>query len=108
MIVINLTPHKIVVRDGETVVFPPSGTVARVSAVSKEVGTVNGIPVVRTEFGAVEGVPEPKPNTIYIVSSVVAQALKERRDLVAPDTGPQSAIRDENGRIVGIKRFQIF
>lgn len=111
MKLVNLTPHKISVflPNGEKTEIEPSGTVARVQARSVEIGTVEGIPVVRTEFGAVDGLPEPQPNTIFIVSTLVAQALKgKRHDIVAPDTSPQSAIRDENGRIMGIKRFQTF
>jgi hypothetical protein len=35
-------------------------------------------------------------------------AKSGRRDVVSPDTGPESAVRDPGGRIVGVKRFQTF
>jgi len=107
MRLVNLTPHEIrVVKDDCEVIIPPSGGVARVKTEQVEVGSIDGIPVVKTEFGEVEGLPDPEPNTIYIVSSIVAQAVAgEREDVVAPDTGP-TAIRDENGRIVAVRRFQ--
>jgi len=48
-----------------------------------------------------------RPVRYYIVSSLVAQALAgKRNDLLAPDTSPQGVVRDEEGRIVGVKRFQ--
>jgi len=106
---VNLTPHeiKIVGEDGKTrLVIPPSGSVARVKAEQTIVGFVNGIPVVRTTFGDVEGLPEPQPNTLYIVSSLVAQACSSRDDVVAPDTSPQGVVRDEKGQIIGVRRFQ--
>ena len=107
---VNLTPHdiRVVLDDGREINIPASGTVARVNATAKTVDTINGVPVVRTSFGDVQGLPEPQEGRIYIVSTLVLQALGgQRNDVVAPDTGPQSVIRDESGRIVGIRRFQI-
>jgi len=109
MELINLTPHeiKIVGEDGEVkAVIPPSGKVARVKTKQTVVGFVDDIPIVKTTFGDVEGLPEPQPNTVYIVSSLVAQAIKGRDDIVAPDTSPNGVVRDNEGRIVGVKRFQ--
>ena len=105
----NLTPHeiKVVGEDGEVkMVIPPSGQVARVRAEQKVVGEIDGVPVVKTVFGDVEGLPEPREGVVYIVSSLVAQAVREREDVVAPDTSPLGAVRDADGRIVGVKRFQ--
>jgi len=108
----NLTPHKIVVYDssGERVVLEvePSDTVARVTPKQEELFRIGSVPVAKTEFGEVEGLPEPKKCTAYVVSTLVLNALKGKRpDVVAPDTSPQSVIRDEEGRIKGIKRFQV-
>ena len=111
---VNLTPHDIVVvvdndDEVEMVRIPPSGTVARVRAEQKKVSEVNGIPVVRTEFNEITGLPEPRKDVIYIASTLVAQAANKqgRLDVVSPDTGP-SAIRDEHGNILAVKRFQVF
>ena len=109
---INLTPHPIIIYRGEEKIeIPPSGTIARVEVKQEKVGELDGIPVHKSTFGDVEGLPEPKENTIYIVSTVVLQALKakgiERKDLVAPDTTPSGAVRDEEGRIVGVRGFQV-
>lgn len=109
---VNLTPHPITVFKGEEKIeIPPSGEVARVGVEQKKVGELNGIPVHKSIFGDVEGLPEPRENTVYIVSTVVLQALKAknivRRDLVSPDTTPNGVVRDEEGRIIGVRGFQV-
>ena len=55
-----------------------------------------------TSFGEVDGLPEPQEGTIFIVSALVAQALKGARDdLVVPD----DTVRDDRGVIIGCKSF---
>ena len=106
---VNLTPHLIrVFKDnGEIIEIPPSGIVARVRTETVKVGEIDGIDVVATRFGEVENLPPPQEGVIYIVSTLVLSAITDRYDVVAPDTSPQSAIRDESGRIVGVRRFQV-
>ncbi len=106
--IVNLTPHPIVLYRGDEPVLtvPPSGTVARVSTHQMPSGEVDGIPVVRTSFGKVENLPERQEGTFYVVSTLVAQAVPFRDDVIAPDTGPESVVRDEDGKIVGVRRFQ--
>jgi len=108
---VNLTPHPVVLAlEGEERVIPPSGGVARVSTTTEVIGTLDGVPVVRTRIGQVIGLPEPEVGTVYIVSSLVAQAAAAmgRDDVLAPDTGPDSAVRDADGRIVAVRRLQAF
>lgn len=111
---VNLTPHalNIVDADGNTILsVAPSGTVARVTTQQTVVGNIAGIDIVRTVFGDIDGLPAPQPDTVYVVSTLVLQALKDagvsRNDVVAPDTSPQSAVRNADGQIVGVKRFQV-
>lgn len=95
MKLVNLTPHDIVVfTPGENfgIDIPRSGVVARVNQSRKVVGEVDSIPIVEVVYGKVEGLlDEPEPDTMYIVSMVVAQALKDdpkwRGRLLTPDTG---------------------
>lgn len=104
---VNLTPHPIVLHlaDGRIVEIPPMREPVRlqefVSKVEKE--TIEGIGEIEIrekEFG--EGnLPEPEPNTLFIVSLVVAQAYPNRRDFVVVD----ETIRDEKGRIIGCRAF---
>ena len=104
---INLTPHAIRIIDVDRVVHEigPSGTVARVETVEKE-----EVPVVvdgakfsvksRT-MGAVSGLPDPNGTSIFLVSSMVLDAIQGRSDVFAPDTG-KTAIRDERGLVWGV------
>ena len=114
MIFHNLTPHAITVYDaagGRVIhVFEPAGQIARCESTATQVAVIDGISIHRTTFGPVTGLPEPGPDTVYIVSSLVAQSLATsgRNDVLAPDTGPDSVIRDEAGRIIGVRRFQVF
>lgn len=97
---VNLTPHAITLITGNgNRVIEPSGTVARVSVETATVDSIDGIPVTQSVFGEVENLPEPKENTIYIVSSLVAQRVPEREDVFIPN----ESVRDEQGKIVGCK-----
>ena len=110
MNIINLTAHTINVVNGESNIAYPSEGLARVKAEEKTIGTVNGISVVKTVYTTVEGLPDQQENTVYLVSTLVLQALKangiERPDCLAPNTGVSGAIRDDQGRIVGVRGFQ--
>jgi len=109
MKLVNLTPHEIVlVRDDVRLVFPPSGTVARCEVLREELyrivvanddGSEVSIPITSVVFGDVTGLPLDEDGTMYIVSSLVAQALPNRDDLLIPD----DTVRDEHGRIVGCR-----
>ncbi|MBO8164674.1 MAG: hypothetical protein H0Z34_13315 [Brevibacillus sp.] len=112
MTIINLTPHDVHVYDaeGKTAIktYPASGIVARVKSSTEIVGEVDGIAVAHITFGEIEGLPNPQPGTKYIVSLLVLQAVDGKRDdLIGPDTGPGSVVRDESGQIVGVRRFQV-
>ena len=88
--VINLTPHVLRLTDGRE--FAPSGTVARVASRYTDFDTRG---VCRVAFGEVSGVPDPQPGTLYIVSGMVAAAMPDRDDVVAPATGHPQAVRKD-------------
>lgn len=99
---VNLTPHVVTFFDtaGNVILtVEPSGQVARCSVTREQVGDINGIPINKTQFGKVENLPEPQEGTIYIVSSLTAQAVPEREDVFITD----DAVRDEQGRIIGCR-----
>lgn len=106
MKIVNLTPHALNLMpngpDGPVVTIPPSGTVARCATERTlvETVTVDGvtIPVNRTVFGEVTGLPDPEPGTVYVVSAIVAQAVR-RDDVFIVD----NAVRDAEGRIIGAR-----
>lgn len=83
---------------------------ARVATEAVSAGDACGVPVVRTAFGPLSGLPEPEEGTFYITSTIVAQAAAAagRRDVLAPDTSPQSAIRGADGQIEAVRRLQTF
>ena len=107
MNIVNLTPHVLNFMpegpDGPMVTIPPSGLVARCAVHRVQVGTVTvdgiTIPVNRTQFGTVTGLPDPQPDTIFVVSALVAQAVPDRPDVFIVD----DAVRDDQGRIIGAR-----
>ena len=106
MEVINMPPHDItLINGGQKVVIKASGMLARVSSETVKTGeiSVNGmtIPLTETRFGEVEGLPAPEDGTIYIVSSIVAQRCKDRRDIFVPN----ESARDKQGRIIGCRSW---
>lgn len=106
MNIINLTPHNIVIAlDNEHITLPPTAPPARCAIRSERIGEINGIPVVSSVFGDVENLPSPQPDTVYVVSTVIAQRVA-RADVLSPDTGP-TAIR-ENGQVIAVRALQSF
>ena len=113
--ILNLTPHQITVRttNGDITV-PASGTIARVATAATAAEPVYvGTAMVSTQvvtYGKVSGLPEESEDTVYIVSGMVLNALREqgetRLDVVAPATGPaDGVIRDESGQILAVSKF---
>lgn len=110
MNLVNLTPHplKFITLQG-VIDLGQSGQIARVRTSAEEAGNAAGIPVFVSSFGTVEGLPAPQPGTIYIVSSLVQQALRangaDRPDVLSPGTGPNDSPIRENGQIVAVTRL---
>jgi len=97
-IVINLTPHPVTVAG---VVYPPSGKPARCKETTEATTEIGGH-VVKTGFQYVEpDLPEQEDGVLLVVPIVVAQAARDRKDLIFPI----DQIRDEQGRIVGAGAF---
>jgi hypothetical protein len=107
-LLVNLTPHALVLRVGETdLTLPPSGQVARVSVRQVADGSIlteaGEIPLYRSEYGAVEGLPAHEAGVVYLVSGLVAGRCQDRPDVWGPDTGP-TAIR-EGGQVKAVIRL---
>jgi hypothetical protein len=107
MRIINLTPHALQLMPsgptGPVVTIPPSGLVARCATSRVQVGTVTvdgiSVPVNQTRFGQVSDLPDPQPDTIFVVSALVAQAVPGRQDVFIVD----DTVRDDQGRIIGCR-----
>ena len=104
---VNLTPHTVRLNRGTE--FPPSGQIARVKVKHHldawisdgpdgvveldDNFTLDAIRIYRPVFGQVEGLPQPEKGTIFIVSGKVAEACRDREDVVCPATGHDETIR---------------
>jgi len=134
---INLTPHDIRIKDsrtGEMIEIKRSGFVARLQEVILDAGNLrlneHVIQLVEKQYQEVmvNGKPfiqfikrHPDYDRIHCVivslaclgplTKIVESAVKERKLkgilVLAPDTGPDSVIRDEKGRVIGVKRLQL-
>lgn len=104
---VNLTPHTInIIGIGEV----ESNGFVRCSTTKEKVGElhVNGkmINVFRTIYGEVEGLPPEQTGTFYVVSAIVANAIKNntgRKDILIAD----KVIRDADGNVLGCKALGI-
>jgi hypothetical protein len=105
MEIINATPHDItIISDGEKIVIPKSNLIIRLKERRVKVGEleINGkkVNVNRVEYETSD-IPPEKEGVFYIVSSLIAGAFPNRKDLLIVD----ETIRDEKGTIVGCKSF---
>lgn len=108
MKIINLTPHDVNLHleDGRVLIYKPEPKPARIQTKSKKVSLPGlKVPLVTEELGQVYDLPEFSPDKYYLVSRMVADALPDRKDLLIPDSSPEGGVRDDNGQIVGCKRF---
>ena len=112
----NLTPHPvtIVIPGGRSMTIPtdPEGparciptteVVGKVMVITPDGGDVEFVPVRRTVMGAVTGLPDPEPGVLLLVSRVVAEAARDRKDLVIVD----DTVRDDQGRIIGARALAV-
>ena len=105
---VNLTPHTLTVSatDGQVISIAPSGTIARCSQSVSVVDTVtvdgHEIQVTSVILGDVTDLPDPEEGTVFIVSRLVADKMKDsRKDLLIP--GP--LLRDKEGKVIGCDGF---
>lgn len=100
---VNLTPHtlNIHLRNGEIMVLPPSGEVARIKMETRCTSITDGVEIFETKMGEVEGLPEFDPTKMIITSLVVKQAARAagRTDVYSPG----ALVRDDQGRPIGCK-----
>jgi hypothetical protein len=106
----NLTPHPVVLVDGEaTHTIPVDGPPARLVLHPDEpidqvtVGPLT-VPVVRTAASSeTTGLPPQEGGVLLIVARAVAEEFPERTDLLFP----HRTVRGEGGRVVGCAAFGI-
>ena len=97
---VNLTPHNINVMDENKNILQviESSGIARCKEIIKVTGSINNVDIIEKSFGEVEGLLSVNKNTYYIVSMLVATALKgQRSDLLIPG----NVVRNEKGQVIG-------
>lgn len=111
---INTTPHDIVLRDdngGETTI-PKSNLTVRVASSQGKRNDLAGVPCAcfdADSVGIVEGLPPPMDGVFFLVSGLVGAAMSGsgRDDLLVPGTGPSDgAVRDAKGWIIAVTRLK--
>ncbi len=110
----NYTPDTVTIYDengrDKLVDFPSVGVVRVKEEVVKK-RLVDNVYCVAKQYTECEGLPPYGrfSDVIYIVSVVAFLALSKsgRFDIACPDTGPDSVVRDREGRIIGVKRLQL-
>lgn len=98
---INTLPHQVtLVRSGrKSLTLPAAKKPARVR--QSPVGEFMGVAIYGTRDGQVDHLPDPRPNTMYLVSRIVKDAVPKRIDCVVPD----QLVRDPStGSIIGARR----
>lgn len=102
MNIYNYTPHRVsIISNNQTTIFEPKG-LARVSEKCVVIGKMNGIDICKMQYSDVTGLPPENNNDVYIVSSIVANALKgKRNDIYVPCI----SLRDKDGRIIGCEKL---
>lgn len=110
---VNLTPHEITIIQGDDECkIQPSGSLARLRYNVNKKTKIGGFKLVEFDNEVITGIPKPEDNKVFIVSSVIMQALRTngllRSDIVSPDTSRYSAIRDKNGNIIAVRGFQTY
>ncbi len=113
MNLINVTNRNITIVDqkGNVVIdLHPSGIIVAASIQIEVLKTVKmdqeEIEIVTYKYTDVSGLPDPRPDTMYVVTFAVLQALGgSRPDVVSPDTSPTSVIR-RDGRTIGVQKLR--
>lgn len=102
--IINLTPHdvNIYIDEDTMLVLPKCEYPARCTTSNVYLGEIDGVPIYHVVYEDVINLPDPMLGTIYVVSAIVAQAVKNRDDVFAPDTGA-TALRNSNGQIHAVR-----
>ncbi len=85
MTIINLTPHVVnLLINNVPIQIERKGRIPRVEEVIEFESSIDGAYVYNVSYGGVQDAPPLMPNTIYVVSRMIAEALPGRNDLCFP------------------------
>lgn len=104
MKLVNLTGHTVtLLGNGDPKEFHPSGTLVRLREKEISHTILEGIKIKTIEYENqdMRSWPSPSPDTLYIVSYMIARSAPERDDLVFPF----DLVRKPGGVIIGCRSF---
>ena len=108
MEILNLTPHPVNIINGEgvmTATFPVAGPAPRLAELVESLPAVDGLPVNKVSYSEeITNLPAPHKGVLLIVSRITAAAVTGREDILFP----HGEVRDENGRILGVRALGRF
>ena len=109
MRIINLTPHAINVlsKDDDIVATFPSEGLARATEKSEFSHKVGSFDVVKTQYGEPEGLPAYEAETYLVVSKITAEAARAYGRTTDDLLLTSDLVRNEQGQIIGCRRFAI-
>lgn len=100
--IVNLIPHEVNILDSSARVIKTFAAASLNECVSvkykkRVFESIDTFPIFNYEVASVVNLPDPVPNTYFIVSSLVAEALPHRNDLLVV----AGVVRERSGRVVG-------
>uniref|UniRef100_A0A6H1ZN64 Uncharacterized protein n=1 Tax=viral metagenome TaxID=1070528 RepID=A0A6H1ZN64_9ZZZZ len=105
----NFTPHEINLYDetGTQIIetFPSEGNIRMEEKIVDEYTVADGQYKVVTKKYVPAELPAMEDDTMIIVSLLVAQNCHQE-DMLCPDTGINSVVRNDRGQIIGVRNFQ--
>lgn len=110
--IVNLTAHPITLEGSAGTVTLASAGVVRAEEQHDDAGSIEvtgcgELPLVEVRYGAPVGLPDPEPGTLFIVSTIAAQAIRthfpERHDVVTL----VDAVRSADGRIIAARALAL-
>jgi hypothetical protein len=116
--IVNLTPHAIVVfiEDAKTTTYPSEGVI-RAKTTQMPMGNVPNTEIPLVSMPVITGIDNEDlllkhSNDDIIVSTLAAEAISKfttfSNTIYVPDSGPLSAVRTDEGQIVGVRRLMVF
>ena len=102
---VNLIGHDITISGHGT--LSKSDNPCFVETKQRIIGQITGIPIAETHFEKIINLPDPEDGVYYLVNRITMDFVPfDREDVFSVDTG-QSAIRDENGKVVAVTQLSL-
>lgn len=105
--IVNLTPHTVNLKlaSGKIKTIERKGRIPRIEEVIEYQASIDDVMIYGISYGGVVDAPPVRPNTCYVVSRMIAEALPGRDDLLFPimlerDTNGSVLLATALGRIV--------